>query len=224
MPSRVQNGKLDGAYRAHLARQMYMIARSGPDRDVPNLVIFGFIGVFRGYYHPSLTPVTPKNAFTWFTLSGHTKNTGGTLTLKSASPRDTPEINFNNFEDGNDKEGVDLQALLHGVKMARKMAALGAEGAAEGEMSPGPDCLSDADLKQFIKNEAWGHHASCTNKIGPDNDPMAVLDGNFRVRGTEGLRVVDASVFPKIPGLFIVVPIYMIAEKASDAILANASR
>jgi choline dehydrogenase len=51
---------------------------------------------------------------------------------------------------------------------------------------------------------------------------MAVLDSSFRVRGTEGLRVVDASVFPHIPGLFIVSAIYMIAEKASDVILAAA--
>lgn len=145
------------------------------------------------------------------------------MTLKSASPRDTPEINFNNFEDGNDTKGEDLEALLNGVKMARRMAALGAEGAAEGELSPGPDCLSDPELRQFIKNEAWGHHASCTNKIGPASDPMAVLDGNFRVHGTMGLRVVDASVFPRIPGLFIVVPVYMIAEKASDVILADAA-
>lgn len=219
-----ETGVLDGKYRSHLSRQMYIIKRSSPDRAVPNLVIFGFTGVFRGYYHPSLTPPSPKDAFTWFTLSGHTQNTAGTVTLKSDSPRDTPEINFNNFEDGNDLEGKDLEALLHGVKMARKMAALGAQGAAEGEMSPGPDYVSDADLKQFIKNEAWGHHASCTNKIGPASDPLAVLDGNFRVHGTEGLRVVDASVFPRIPGLFIVVPIYMIAEKASDVILADSSR
>jgi choline dehydrogenase len=53
---------------------------------------------------------------------------------------------------------------------------------------------------------------------------MAVLDSDFRVRGTQGLRVVDASVFPHIPGLFIVLAVYMIAEKASDEILADAAR
>jgi choline dehydrogenase len=211
-----------GAYRSHLSRQMYMIKRSNPERQVPNLVIFGFTGTFRGYYHPTMVPPSEKASFTWFTLSGHTRNTGGTVTLKSPSPRDTPEINFNNFEDGNDSNGDDLNALLDGVKMARKLSALGADGSAEGEISPGRDCKSDDDLRQFIKNEAWGHHASCTNKMGPANDPMAVVDGRFRVHGIEGLRIVDASVFPKIPGLFIVIPIYMIAEKASDVILADA--
>jgi choline dehydrogenase len=53
---------------------------------------------------------------------------------------------------------------------------------------------------------------------------LAVVDSRFRVIGTRGLRVVDASVFPRIPGFFIVTPIYMIAEKASDDIIADARR
>ena len=52
---------------------------------------------------------------------------------------------------------------------------------------------------------------------------MAVLDGDFRVRGIENLRVVDASVFPRIPGLFILSSVYMISEKASDVIIAQHS-
>lgn len=216
-----ESGKPDGEYRSRLSRQMYMIMRSSPDRKVPNLVIFGFTGTFRGYYYPTMVPPSEKDSFTWFTLSGHTRNTGGAVTLKSANPRDTPEINFNNFEDGTDAEGQDLEALLHGVKMARKMAANGGDGAVEGEISPGPEFESDDELRQFIKNETWGHHASCTNKMGPDSDPLAVVDSKFRVHHTKGLRIVDASVFPRIPGLFIVVPIYMIAEKASDVILAD---
>jgi hypothetical protein len=53
---------------------------------------------------------------------------------------------------------------------------------------------------------------------------MAVLDSRFRVRGTEGLRVVDASVFPKIPGHFIVAAVYMISEKAFDVIVEDGGR
>ena len=51
---------------------------------------------------------------------------------------------------------------------------------------------------------------------------MAVLDSQFRVRGVEGLRVVDASVFPKIPGFYIALPLYIVAEKASDVIVKAA--
>jgi choline dehydrogenase len=82
--------------------------------------------------------------------------------------------------------------------------------------------MDRADLRRFIMNEAWGHHASCSNAMGRPDDPMAVVDSQFRVIGTRGLRVVDASVFPRIPGFFIVTPVFMIAEKASDVIAADA--
>jgi choline dehydrogenase len=78
------------------------------------------------------------------------------------------------------------------------------------------------DVRAFVRDQAWGHHACGTCAIGAADDPMAVLDSAFRVRGTKGLRVVDASVFPKIPGLFIVSAVYMVAEKASDVILSTA--
>ena len=77
-------------------------------------------------------------------------------------------------------------------------------------------------MKQFVRDEAWGHHASCTCKMGPADDELAVVDSAFRVHGVRHLRVVDASVFPRIPGFFIVMPTYMISEKASDVILADA--
>jgi choline dehydrogenase len=80
---------------------------------------------------------------------------------------------------------------------------------------------SDEEIAQFAKDEAWGHHACCTAKIGKASDPTSVLDARLRVHGTEGLRVVDASIFPEIPGLFIVMPIYMAAERAADLILED---
>jgi choline dehydrogenase len=201
---------------------MYIIRRSSPDRDVPNLCLFGIGNNFRGYYHPDYQPPVGKDEFTWFTLVGHTHNTGGNVALKTANPRDTLEINFNFFEDGTDSAGEDIKALVNGVKMSRKLAASGWDGPADGEIIPGPNCKTDPDLTEFCKNEAWGHHASCTNKMGPVGDRFAVVDSKFRVHGTKGLRVVDASVFPRIPGLFLVIPTYMIAEKASDIILAGA--
>jgi len=79
-------------------------------------------------------------------------------------------------------------------------------------------------LREWIMNEAWGHHASCSCKIGAKDDRMTVLDKDFRVHGTTNLRVVDASIFPYIPGFFIVTPTYMIAEKASEVILENADQ
>ena len=86
-------------------------------------------------------------------------------------------------------------------------------------MIPGAPADDQTALEAFVRDQAWGHHASCTCKIGADEDPMAVLDGDFRVRGVKGLRVVDASVFPRIPGLFIASAVYMISERASDVII-----
>ena len=85
-----------------------------------------------------------------------------------------------------------------------------------------PPTASDAEIAQYVRDTAWGHHASGSCAIGAGGDAKAVLDSAFRVRGTQRLRVVDASVFPRIPGFFIASAVYMAAEKAADAILADA--
>jgi len=100
-------------------------------------------------------------------------------------------------------------------------ARLKKRGLVAQELMPGEDVRSDAELQEFVKRNAWGHHASCTCAIGP-REGGGVLTSDFRVHGTRGLRVVDASVFPRIPGFFPVGAIYMIGEKAADAILADA--
>jgi choline dehydrogenase len=187
----------------------------------PDLFIFGLPSDFRGYEQGYTKNITIKNHFTWLVLKAHTRNSGGEVTLRSNDPRDTPQINFKYFEEGNDpnKGQEDLQAMMEAVAFIRQMMSrLTASGEAE-EIWPGPG-VSETALREWIMNEAWGHHASCSCKLGAKEDSMAVLDHNFRVRGTTNLRVVDASVFPYIPGFFIVTPIYMIAEKASEVILA----
>jgi choline dehydrogenase len=199
-----------------------IIRRSNPKLKEPDLYIFGLPGFFRGY-KPHWSELTEQhhNIFTWAILKARTQNTGRVL-LKSAAPWDTPEINFQYFGDGQRQNDPDMDALVSGVNFARSMNKwLHGAGLINRETVPGAD-LTGGALREFIKDEAWGHHASCTNKIGADSDGMAVLDSRFRVRKTQGLRVVDASVFPKIPGYFIVSAIYMISEKAFDAIMEDA--
>ncbi len=191
----------------------------------PDLFIFGLPSDFRGYEQGYSKNITVKDHFTWLVLKAHTDNTGGEVRLRTNDPRDTPNINFKHFEEGNDenKGKEDLDAMVEAVAFIRKMMnPLIAEGQAE-EIWPGPGVSGNA-LREWIMNEAWGHHASCSCKTGAEGDGLAVLDSNFRVRGTTNLRVVDASVFPYIPGFFIVTPIYMIAEKASEVILADAKQ
>lgn len=150
------------------------------------------------------------------------RNNAGTIELRLTDPRDTLIINFNSFDSGvtaNEADEKDLQAVYESMQFSRKIFD---DGGFE-EVWPGPNVTTEAELKDFIRREAWGHHACCTAAIGADEGPNAVLDSDFRVRGVDGLRVVDASVFPKIAGWYIALPIYMISEKAADVILADAA-
>ncbi len=196
--------------------------RSRQDRPVPDLFIFGLPAYFPGY-HPGYSAALEreKSYFTWAILKAHTRNNGGRVRLRSADPRDVPDVNFRYFQEGSDSEGDDLDAVVSGVELVRTIMR-DAGSAVEREVVPGEEVRTREEIRQFVADEAWGHHASCTCKIGADGDGMAVLDSKFRVRGTQNLRVVDASVFPYIPGFFIVSAVYMIAEKASEVILAEA--
>jgi choline dehydrogenase-like flavoprotein len=119
-------------------------------------------------------------------------------------------------------------------KLNRRAASLMKDHDADAaEVQPGADKPSGSQaLRDWIVGEAWGHHASGTCRIGIDpwrertsdlRDEGAVIDSHFRVHGVRGLRVVDASVFPKIPGYFLAVPIYMISEKAAETIFNELS-
>ncbi len=209
-----------GAYGSKGAT-LSIIKRSRPELEDPDLFMFGLPAEFSGYYPGySLDVAGNADRFTWVILKGHTENRAGTVKLNSADPRDTPDINFHYFREG---EENDLQAVVNGVKFSRDiMEVPPAKNLIHQELVPGEQYQSDAEVAEFVRNEAWGHHASCTNKMGASSDPMAVVDSKFRVYGTENLRVVDASIFPFIPGFFLAVPIYMISEKACDDIVATA--
>jgi choline dehydrogenase-like flavoprotein len=196
-----------------------ILKRSQPNLPEPDLFIFGLPGYFKGY-EPGYSSKfeRQRNRFTWAVLKAYTENTAGRVMLRSKNPRAWPSIEFRYFSEGNDRKQADLDAVVEGVNFARAMNDRLSGGHGHSELVPGPGYDSPAKLREFIANEAWGHHASCTNRMGPDGDPMAVLDSRFQVRGVKGLRVVDASVFPRIPGYFIVTPVYMISEKAFDVI------
>ena len=200
-----------------------VIKRSVPDRALPDLFCFALLAPFRGYFpgYSALFP-TGLNYLSWAILKGHTNNRAGDVTLRSNDPRDTPVINFRYFEEGDDDGGEDLESVVSGIKFVRSMTAdLKRQNLIAEEELPGEDVQSDDDLRQFVRDHAWGHHASCTCPIGP-RERGGVLGSDFRVHGTRGLRVVDASVFPRIPGFFIASAVYMIGEKAADVLLAEA--
>jgi choline dehydrogenase len=201
---------------------LVVVKKSQPSRIVPDLFCLGFIGKFKGYF-PGYSQLISahRNYLSWTVLKAHTRNTAGAVTLRSADPRDTPEIDFRYFEEGSDTDGEDLDGVVEGIKFVRKMTEpLKTENMIAEEELPGNQVQSDAELREYVRNNAWGHHASCTCPIGA-KDKGGVLTSDFKVHGTERLRVVDASVFPRIPGFFIVGAVYMIGEKAADVILAD---
>jgi choline dehydrogenase len=197
-----------------------VIKKSSSGQPVPDLLCFALLGLFRGYF-PGYSSLFAKNLnyLTWAVLKGHTVNRNGEVTLRSNDPLDTPLINFHYFEEGSAPQDADLEAVVDGVKFVRTMTReLKAKGLIAEEELPGENVQSDKELREYVRNNAWGHHASCTCPIGPP-ESGGVLTGDFKVHGTSGLRVVDASVFPRIPGLFILSAVYMIGEKAADVIL-----
>ncbi|KAM7191644.1 hypothetical protein V8F33_008740 [Rhypophila sp. PSN 637] len=155
------------------------------------------------------------------------KSQAGTVTLRSADPQDVPEINFRFFENGGEedlKELVDAANLMREAWQAAGDPALPFE---ELHPCPGPqgatrgtNCTEEVQ-KEYFKTQAYSHHATSSAAIGADDDPMAVLDSKFRVRGINGLRVVDASAFPVVPGAFPSLPTMMLSAKAAEVILAE---
>ncbi|WP_035744983.1 GMC family oxidoreductase [Haematomicrobium sanguinis] len=224
----------DGPYTTNGSLAAY-VRKSRPDLGAPDLFIFSLPVDFRGYY-PGYADAfaATHNKLSWVILKGHTHNRAGTVALRSADPRDTPAIDFRYFDESSATENSavdteagsvtgaddDLRAVVDGIRFARGLSArLGS--AVRQELVPGAEKNDDESLAEWVRYQSWGHHASCSVPIGADEDPMAVLDGDFRLRGVSGLRVVDASVFPRIPGFFVALPTYMVAEKASDVILAD---
>ncbi|MFD8980932.1 GMC family oxidoreductase [Streptomyces sp. NPDC059564] len=144
--------------------------------------------------------------------------------MPAATPYDPtrrPVINFRSMDDGRGGD-ADVAAMIEAIRSIRSINAKAGLLDSVREEVPGPRVSTDAQLAAWIRREAWGHHASCTAAIGPAGKRGSVLDGRLRVHGTANVRVVDASAFPRIPGLFIMAPTLVLAEKASQDILRAA--
>jgi choline dehydrogenase len=125
----------------------------------------------------------------------------------------------------NDPEGRDLKMMVECVKVSRQIFAQPAFAPYRGEeLFPGEQVQDDAGIVEFIKRKAESiYHPVGTCKMGSADDREAVLDPQLRVRGVQGLRVVDASVIPKLIGGNTNAPTMMIAERAADLIRGRAS-
>jgi choline dehydrogenase/4-pyridoxate dehydrogenase len=139
----------------------------------------------------------------------------GELVLASADPEVPIRIRQNFMS--TDRE---WKTLRTGLRLFREIASKPAMARlVDAELDPGPDITSDSDINSYIRQTAITlHHPLGTCRMGPESDDNAVVDPQLRVRGVDGLRVVDASVMPDLISGNINAPVMMIAEKAADLI------
>ncbi|MSQ20486.1 MAG: choline dehydrogenase [Betaproteobacteria bacterium] len=156
----------------------------------------------------------PKDAFMCRPVVLHPTSRGD-VRLRSADPRTHVAIrqNFLSTEE-------DWNTFRTGFDMVREVAHQKALDPFRGrEINPGAGVKSRADIDAYMRRTAWTvHHPLGTCKMGVATDAMAVVDNELRVRGVEGLRVIDASVLPDMPGGNINAPVIMVAERAADLI------
>ncbi|KAK3331646.1 hypothetical protein B0T19DRAFT_353687 [Cercophora scortea] len=200
-----------------------MLKTKHPAHGERDMFLMGGQGfLFRGFWpdNPVRVPAEPRQPYGVSMVKGSSVNNKGWVKLRSADPMDTPEINFNHFGAGAE---YDLEAMKDTVAWVRTVYKRVNITTVE------PPCVAGVDAKgscgqedvDWIHKQTFGHHPTSTCRIGADDDPLAVLDGHFRVRGVAGLRVVDASAFARIPGVFPAVSTFMISQKASEDMIAE---
>ncbi|MBW1601475.1 GMC family oxidoreductase N-terminal domain-containing protein [Streptomyces sp. JJ66] len=141
----------------------------------------------------------------------------GRMWLRSADPADKPALDFRYFTD---PEGYDERTIVDGLRIAREVArAEPLRSWLVREIAPGPDLETDAELSEYGRRVAHTvYHPAGTCRMGAGDDPLAVLDSELRLRGIDGIRVVDASVFPTMPTINPMVTVLLVAERAADLI------
>jgi choline dehydrogenase len=158
----------------------------------------------------------PFSAFSVLIALQH-PDSRGSVRAKSGDTSVPPKIRYNFFV-----SEIDRRTCVEAIRIVRKIMALPpVSDFVAAELAPGPEAATDEDLIEFCRKRGRStSHASCTCKMGVD--AMAVVDPRLRVRGVSGLRVIDASVMPRIVGSNPNAAVIMIGEKGSDMILQDA--
>lgn len=177
--------------------------RTRGDVAFPNMQ-YEFLPLTRKLVDGKLVPI-PGFQF-WFDLSR--PESRGAVTLRSADPREHPSVVFNTYSDLRD-----LDDMIDGVALARELVHQKAwDGIRGEEIAPGIDVQSRADVAEFVRRRTGtSYHPSGTCRMGVDDH--AVVDSDCRVKAVGNLRVVDASVLPRVTTGNLNAPTVMIAEK-----------
>ena len=182
--------------------------RSRPEFEWPNI---------QYHFLPVAVSYNGSNAHDGHSFQAHVGSmrspSRGRIQIRSKDPRQAPSILFNYMA-----TEQDWQEFRDGIRITREIMAQPALDPYRGkELSPGVEVQSDAELDAFVRQHAeTAYHPSCSCKMG--SDALAVVDGQGRVHGLQGLRVVDASIMPLIITGNLNAPTIMIAEKIADKI------
>jgi len=188
--------------------------KSGPEQTLPDLQLIIRAGPPGGdVYLPPFKPAFADGFLTRVALLR--PESTGMVRLGSANPREPIRIHFNPLT-----VDTDWRAFRAGVRLLQDLGRQRALAPfVEKELAPPPDETSDDALDAHIRSSlVTAHHPCGTCRMGRDDDDLAVVDERLRVRGLDGLRVIDASVFPDLIGGNINAVVIMIAEKAADLI------
>jgi len=191
------------------------ILRSRPDLAQPDLQIWANpVRMDARIWFPGISQ-RQEHRMTADVILLHPRSHGW-LKLRSADPEDTPAITLNIFS-----AGEDFETARRGIEIVRRIYATPPQAELTGaEILPGADLTGAEELDAYIRDNAQvTQHPVGTCAMG--GSPDSVCDPQLRVRGVEGLRVVDASVMPAVPGANTNGPTIMIAEKAADMILGK---
>ena len=193
---------------------VHVFARSNPALDRPDLQI-------------TFTPASYKEGIAGLLDSYPGMTCGvwqqrpqsvGYVRATSTDPAATPRIQPNYLSDP-----IDQRVMIDGVRLGRRLLRTAALAPYYvGETSPAPKLESDDEILDYIRRMASTvFHLMGSCRMGPPDDPMAVVGPDLRVRGVDGLRIADASIMPSMPSANTNAATYMIAEKASDMILGR---
>jgi choline dehydrogenase len=188
----------------------FVESRAGLDR--PDMIVSMVPMAFGGSYGESAA----HGFEIYIELVGCTSR--GSVAPRSADPAERPTFRFNFL-----REGADVAALQAGTALARELVRQPAYGELAGEeTSPGPAVATAGEVEAWLRRSVGvTHHLAGSCRMGPAGDPGAVVGPDLRVHGLLGLRVVDASVMPRVTSGNTHAPVIMIAEKAADMILGR---
>ncbi|MFG2624113.1 GMC family oxidoreductase [Streptomyces sp. NPDC048473] len=166
------------------------------------------LGYERPEFGVSMTPNIPK------------PKSRGRLYLTSADPAVKPALDFRYFTDEDDHDG---RTLVDGIRIAREIAKT--EPLAhwlKREVCPGPDVTGDAELGEYARKVAHTvYHPAGTCRMGAAGDEQAVVAPDLKIRGLEGIRIADASVFPTMPAVNPMIGVLMVGEKCAELLNAT---